>query len=164
MTTPGQRSMFDANSILLRVPPPLWFIVTFAAGFELDRIVPWVPAWMAGMVPRAAGLLLMIVSGVLALLAFLCFRRRRTTVLPWKQPAALIRSGPFAFSRNPLYLSLTLLTMGGALLGGLPWVLLLVPLPVAMLDRVVIPFEEMQLRRTLGGDYDAYCLKVRRWL
>ena len=78
--------------------------------------------------------------------------------------AACIATGAQAWSRNPMYLSLTIIYAGIALTLGKAWPLALVVLPWATMNWVVIPFEELRLRKAFGQDYTVYCRTVRRWM
>ena len=81
------------------------------------------------------------------------FVLRGTTLHPTGQPARLVVSGAHAWSRNPMYLSLTVIYVGLALALGRAWPLVLVVLPWASMNWAVIPFEEARLRETFGEDY-----------
>jgi protein-S-isoprenylcysteine O-methyltransferase Ste14 len=63
-----------------------------------------------------------------------------------------------------MYVSLVLVYLGGA--GDLAqlWPLLLLPLPVLLIQRVVIPFEETRMRELFGEQYEQYCRRVNRWI
>lgn len=76
----------------------------------------------------------------------------------------IITSGPYRFSRNPLYLSMLLLYGGGALVLNSFWVVILLPLLQATLARVVIVHEEEFLEGRFGDAYSNYKARVRRWL
>ena len=89
---------------------------------------------------------------------------RRKTHDPAGQPAHLIVTGAHAWSRNPMYLSLTIICAGIALALGKAWPLVLVVLPWAAMNWIVIPFEESRLRKAFGQDYANYCKTVRRWM
>ncbi|HGM5488432.1 TPA: isoprenylcysteine carboxylmethyltransferase family protein [Serratia fonticola] len=116
--------------------------------------------------------LIVLAAGVLAVAAVAImlsassvFRRAGTTLHPQKfqQVSALLVTGVFRFSRNPVYLGqLLLLAAWGLLLGGIGvwfwWGLFL-----AYLDRVQIPREEAYLTARFGQDYRAFCERVRRW-
>jgi len=142
-----------------RIPPPILFLIAFGLGLLLDLLLPFrLPhARLAGWIVLAAGIL----SG--ASLA-LRFRARQTTLNPFGKPSDFQATGPYRFSRNPMYLSLTLAYLGGVVLTGSFGALILLSLPLAIMDRVVIPVEETNLRETFGDTYTAYCGKVRRWL
>ncbi len=92
------------------------------------------------------------------------FVRRRTTVVPAGRPAQLVSSGAYAWSRNPMYVCLTVIYAGAALALGEVWSLILLPLPWAAANFIVIPYEEARLRETFGEAYADYCRRVRRWL
>ena len=89
---------------------------------------------------------------------------RRTTLNPAGQPAHLVVTGAHAWSRNPMYLALTLIYVGLAPALGEAWPLILVVLPWAAMNWVVIPFEEARLRETFAQTYVDYCRRVRRWI
>ena len=77
---------------------------------------------------------------------------------------ALVVSGPFRFTRNPIYLGLCVVGVGAALLAG-TWLMWLVPVTIFLLDNfAIIPFEENSMERAYGDDYRAYKARVRRWL
>jgi protein-S-isoprenylcysteine O-methyltransferase Ste14 len=92
------------------------------------------------------------------------FVLRRTTLNPVGQPAHLVVGGAHAWSRNPMYLSLTIIYAGVALALGKVWPLVPMVLPWAAMNWVVIPFEEARLREAFGQAYVDYCSRVRRWL
>jgi len=150
--------------ILVIVPPPAQFAVTFLAGIGLDRLIPWRPAWMAMSRAHWLGFALVVAGCALAAAAAGRFVLQRTTLHPTGRPARLVVSGPHAWSRNPMYLSLTVVTVGLALALGRAWPLALVVLPWASMNWAVIPFEEARLRETFGQRYVGYCRRVRRWI
>jgi protein-S-isoprenylcysteine O-methyltransferase Ste14 len=92
------------------------------------------------------------------------FWRARTTVLPHRTTTALVTSGPYRLTRNPLYLSLGLLMAGGAFAtNSLAVLAMLLPWAVVMRYGVIVR-EERYLEQKFGEDYRAYCRRVRRWL
>ena len=150
--------------ILAIIPPPVQFAIVFLVGIGLDWLVPWRPAWMTIGAMRWAGLTLTVAGCALAAAAAGRFVLRRTTLDPTGQPSRLVASGAHAWSRNPMYLSLTVVTIGLALALGRAWPLILVVLPWASMNWAVIPFEEARLSATFGHDYADYCRRVRRWI
>ncbi|MGA3206155.1 MAG: isoprenylcysteine carboxylmethyltransferase family protein [Bryobacteraceae bacterium] len=92
------------------------------------------------------------------------FVLRRTTLHPTGEPAHFIVNGPHGWSRNPMYLSLTVVCAGVALALGRAWPLALIVLPWASMNWIRIPYEEARLRETFGEDYADYCRRVRRWI
>jgi protein-S-isoprenylcysteine O-methyltransferase Ste14 len=150
--------------ILAVIPPPAQYALTLLGGVGLDRLMPWRPAWMTMGVVHWAGWALVLVGFLLAFAAAGRFVFRRTTLNPAGQPAQLVVGGAHAWSRNPMYLALTIIYAGVALALGEAWPLVLVVLPWAAMNWVVIPFEEARLSETFGQDYVDYCRKVRRWI
>jgi protein-S-isoprenylcysteine O-methyltransferase Ste14 len=104
------------------------------------------------------------VAAILAGAAAGRFWHARTTVLPHRTTTALVTSGPFRLTRNPLYLSLGLLMAGAAFaMNSLAMLTMLAPWAVVM-RYGVIAREERYLEGKFGEDYRAYCQRVRRWL
>ena len=96
--------------------------------------------------------------------SFLSFLNKRTTVIPNRPANALVVSGPYRVTRNPMYVAMALLTAGTGLWLNTWWVLGLLPLAIAAIDRMVITREEAYLRRRFGAEYEAFTRRVRRWL
>lgn len=152
------------SPILAKIPPPVQFALTFLVGVGLDRLMPWRPAVMAITGIHWAGFALAVAGCSLAAAAAGRFVLRRTTLDPTGEPTRLVINGAHAWSRNPMYLSLTVIYVGVALELGRAWPLILVSLPWASMNWIVIPFEEARLRATFGQDYADYCRRVRRWV
>lgn len=81
-----------------------------------------------------------------------------------KPVATLVVTGSFRFTRNPMYLSVTLLYCGLGVSLDLAWVILLLPLALVIVHYKVIVREEVRLERQFGQDYLDYKASVRRWL
>jgi protein-S-isoprenylcysteine O-methyltransferase Ste14 len=78
--------------------------------------------------------------------------------------SALVVSGPYRFTRNPMYLGMTLMTVAIALWLNTWWVIVLLVPALLVIQRFVIAREERYLHRRFGAEYDAYTRQVRRWL
>jgi protein-S-isoprenylcysteine O-methyltransferase Ste14 len=120
--------------------------------------------------PRAtdATLLVAIALGLVGLglitAALGLFHRRKTRPEPWRPASSLVAAGPYRYTRNPMYLGMTLVGLAVALaFASVPGALLTL-LAAFIVDRAVIRREEAYLRRRFGADYDAYRQQVRRWL
>lgn len=150
--------------ILAIIPPPVQFALTFLVEVGLDRLAPWRPAWMAIGGVHWAGFALAVAGCSLAAAAAGRFVLKRTTLHPTGQPARLVVSGAHAWSRNPMYLSLTIVTVCLALALGRAWPLVLTVFPWASMNWAVIPFEEARLRDIFGQRYVDYCRRVGRWI
>jgi protein-S-isoprenylcysteine O-methyltransferase Ste14 len=90
--------------------------------------------------------------------------RRHGTLNTAAASAALVTSGPYRYSRNPMYVGLILLHTGLALVFALPWAVPLLILLVLYTSVGVIAPEERYLDRAFGDDYRVYETQVRRWL
>lgn len=144
------------------VPPPLILAGFFALGGLLERWFPATPI-PAPWRRLSAGLCLAASGGIFAW-GLACFTRARTSPVPFQHSAVLLTSGPYRFSRNPLYVSAALLYAGLALWWKVLWALPLLPLALAALRRLVINKEEGFLERRFGMEYLDYKKRVRRWL
>ncbi len=143
-------------------PPPLIYAVTLIVSLLLHRrfplpLVPRKIRWLLGA-PLIAGAI------VPAFLALRGMRRAGTNVNPEQPTTALILEGPYRFTRNPIYLGMTLLYTGIAILVNTLWPLLLLPGALFVMTRGVIEREEAYLERKFGEQYVTYKEKVRRWL
>lgn len=146
----------------VRFPPPLLYAFAVILGVLLNRRVPLpVPAS-----PWTMALALLCIAGwvMLAGPSIARFRRFNTSIVPIRPATALVTTGLYRYTRNPMYVSLALLTIGCGLLLRTWWpIVLLVPTLVAVQLFVILP-EERYLHRRFGSDYDLYVRQVRRWL
>ncbi|HYR99138.1 MAG TPA: isoprenylcysteine carboxylmethyltransferase family protein [Gemmatimonadales bacterium] len=158
--------MSDASSDTsgVQVPPPLIYAGGFAAGFGAHRLLP-IHLWPEPTaLVRVVGWSLIGAGVLLAVSAAFLFRRAGTTPNPMKPTSALVIWGPYRFTRNPMYVGLTTLYVGGTLLLNDPWPLVFLPLVIALIQRYVIAREETYLERKFGDEYRAYKARVRRWI
>ena len=152
----------EGSSPGVHVPPPLVYAAGLALGLWMSA---WIPShWLPAAVSRAAGWALIAAALALATPSFYRFFRARTTVLPDRPASRLITSGPYRFTRNPLYVSQTLVYLGVAAWYQCVWALPLLVVVVLYIDRRVIRSEEGYLERRFGADYTRYCANVRRWI
>lgn len=151
--------------LTLRIPVPLLFLLVFALGVSLQYPLPMpqIPAQAAECIHDLGFLLL--ISGLLLFLPCTdLFMRAHTPLYPHGVASSLVVHGPYRLSRNPMYLSLLLTYAGACAVYLQAGALILLPLPVFLLCRVVIPFEEVRLKAKFGEQYQIYCCQVRRWL
>ena len=142
-------------------PPPLIYALPLLAGLGLQHY------WPRAVIPAAwAGLFgpLVTALGLIGLPAVLAFRRMGTPPEPWRPSTALVLTGPYRFTRNPMYLGFTLLYLGISLWVNSLWPLLFLPLILVVMVRGVIVREEAYLDRRFGDTYRTYRATVRRWL
>jgi len=111
-------------------------------------------------------LALLVIGQSISISGMVAFRRAKTTMNPIKPGAAssLVSSGVYRFTRNPMYLGLSVSLLGWAMFLSNPLALLGVPLFVLYINRFQINPEERVLSSLFGAEYTAYKEKVRRWL
>jgi protein-S-isoprenylcysteine O-methyltransferase Ste14 len=140
--------------------PPVWLLVFVALAVAQSAYLPLLPTGRAGEMLGAR----LIVAGLAVFaLALVQFRRHRTTVLPREEPRAMIRTGIYALSRNPIYLADAMILAGVALRLDAAS-LILVPVFVAVIRVRFIEGEEAVMRARFGAEYAAYAARVRRWI
>jgi protein-S-isoprenylcysteine O-methyltransferase Ste14 len=151
--------------LLSYVPPPLLFVVPLLLGLRMNDAHPQpiVPPGVARLA-SGLGLVLVAIGALLVLSAIALFIRRRTTIVPHRRSRALVTTGPFRLTRNPMYVALSSVFVGICFLANTPWPLLLLALPLTHLHAVTIPREERLLREAFGPEYETYAARVRRWL
>ena len=144
----------------VRVPPPVMVAAVLAVAWILRRVVP-VPL---GPPLPDAGLLVMFAALALIGWAVLVLVRAGNDPRPDKPDAAMVETGPFRFSRNPIYLGFLVGVAGFALRWGDLWGWIALAASHLLLDRLVVAKEEAYLARRFGAAYEAYRGRVRRWL
>lgn len=142
--------------------PPTYFLLALIAMAALHMLLPvqrylGFPVNLAGLVPLAAGL-------ALNLVADRRFKLRQTTVKPFEPSSTLVTEFPFSISRNPMYLGVTLMLLGVALLLGSASALFPVVAFGILMDLRFIRVEERMLAQRFGEEWDRYRARVRRWL
>jgi protein-S-isoprenylcysteine O-methyltransferase Ste14 len=144
------------------VRPPLVYLVAIALGLLLQF------AWPVRLVPGAVsvplGGLATLAAVALFLSAVRTFRRAGTPVPGNRPTTSIVRTGPYRYSRNPIYLSFSLLQLGIAFWVNSLWLLVTLLAAVALMSFVVIPREERYLETHFPSDYLPYKASVRRWL
>ena len=144
-------------------PPPVLYVGALVIGFLLHAVFPQLIC-LSDSVLRVLGVALLLMSAAFARWAFVTLRQVGTSANPRKASIALATGGPFRLSRNPIYLAMTGLYLGMALVGNTWWpVLLIAPLLLVMHYGVVLR-EERYLEKQFGESYLAYKASSRRWL
>ena len=157
----GQMSNDHAGVIVL---PPLTILPPLLAGLLLHFLwtpLRFFPEWWIG---HAVGWPL-VVAGVL-LLAWSVRTMSRAGVDPDpnEPTSAIVATGPYALSRNPIYVSATVVYVGIAFIVNTVWPIILLPLGIALLYGGVIAREESYMERVFGDEYLKYKARVRRWI
>ena len=164
MRNKAQGSSRNPIRLLMHVPVPWVFVLTYLFGAGLEFVYPSHTGTEPLYVVRIAGGVLFAMGAAMAAWSLVLFRKARTTTVPGRKSAKLVTGGPYRFTRNPMYVSLSIAYLGEAGLLRQLWPILLLPLTVAYLNWIVIPVEEARLSEVFGGDYEHYRAKVRRWI
>lgn len=146
----------------LKILPPYYFIGFFLIAFVLEIIIGTnLFRWEAQVI---LGFLLCGPAFLIFAWATHTMAQAGTPLSPDKPTVDIVETGPYAFSRNPVYLSYILLYLGLVILFDIVWgMALFIPLIVFVIKFVITP-EEAYLTRKFKGDYKAYAARVRRWL
>lgn len=155
------------DSPRIYVPPPFLFVGVALLAFVAERTWHWPfpgPGPIADLLREVAGVALLGAGLLLDLVALLLFWRSRTSALPFRPAAAMVSGGPYRFTRNPMYLGLTLTTVGLGALLDVVWLAFAGVVAAVLVDRFVIPREERYLERRFGAEYHELKRRVRRWL
>lgn len=143
-------------------PPPIWYAFDVIGGYLLH--LRWPLAITPAALAQITGVVIGLAGAVLAISGVAGFSRAKTSRVPIRPATSLVTSGPYALTRNPMYLGLAFATAGCGLLLMTWWpIILLVPTLVIIQQFVIIP-EEQYLQRRFGNDYASYARRVRRWL
>ena len=141
--------------------PPHWVLLLLITEVGLWR---WLPLARWSQPTRVAGGLIALLGLALVLSAARWFRRKKTGIRPFSESTALVVEGPYRFSRNPIYIGMTLFLLGVALALGAASALVAPVVFVAVITwRFILP-EEAHMERAFGEEYLALKRRVRRWL
>lgn len=148
----------------LKIPPAIVFLLSvgmmFGIYFLTDAYSYFVPY-------RTFFSRIFLVGGVLAgVMGIVAFRVKGTTVDPTKpaKASSLVTDGIYRFTRNPMYVGMGLVLIGGIIRLGNPFCVISLLIYVWYITQFQIKPEEQALRQLFGDEYDDYCKKVRRWL
>ncbi len=145
-------------------PPPLLFVGGFALGVVASRVWPLAFPWSNGRASLIGGLMLVAIGVALAITGVITFRRARVAVYPNRPARNLVTHGIYRYTRNPMYVGMTAAYLGGVVLTGVAWALVMLPLVLIVLYAAVIQREERHLCERFPDEYLAYSAQVRRWL
>jgi protein-S-isoprenylcysteine O-methyltransferase Ste14 len=141
--------------------PPLIYIGTALIAVVLNRIWPLGLDW-SGL--KFIGAALLAIAIAIEVWSFLTFRKHRTTIMPNKGAENLITSGPFAHSRNPIYVANTILVSGIGLYFGNLWLIPAAFIAALLTQELAIKREEKHLTLKFGEAWTQYTTRVPRWL
>ncbi len=144
------------------VPPPLWYLVGLAIGWFISvrfgvPLIPEMIRWPLGALCILAGIAFFAP-------AVAAFARAKTSVIPILPTTALVKSGPYRFTRNPMYVGLAFEIVGISLVTNWLWAIAVLPVILVAVYFAAIRPEERFLEEMFGADYSGYRSRVRRWL
>lgn len=150
----------------LMMPPPYFLLIALALAVVLE--------WLLGLSFLAApglaslqtwlGLVVLAIAIALPVMGFRTFTREGTNVNPFQPALKLVTTGPYKYTRNPMYLGMVLVLLGLSLIFSLEWGLILTPVLWLAYDRLVVAREEAYLTGKFGEPYRAFLGRTRRWL
>ena len=145
--------------------PPILTVGTLICCALLDRFLPlgWEPD-QVGLVMRSTGILLIVVAIALDIWALATFRRHRANMMPHKAASQLLMDGPFAHSRNPIYLANVMIVAGFGFALGSRWFVLGAVLLFFLLSELAIKREEKHMGANFANQWLDYKKLVRRWI
>jgi len=143
-------------------PPPLIYLGVLVFGLLLNKRFPI--AFLPHGVARSLGWSLLSAGALLIGWFEWAMRHAGTPANPYKPVSNIVTEGPFHYTRNPAYLSMTMIYTGIAALANALWAMLLLPVALLVIQRGVIEREERYLERTFGEEYLRYKAQVRRWI
>ncbi|MCR9138255.1 MAG: isoprenylcysteine carboxylmethyltransferase family protein [Alphaproteobacteria bacterium] len=145
----------------VKVPPPLVFLVAMLIGLWWDS--PWLSGSSAGPVPTVVGAIIALAGVGLIIIAALGHRRAGTNLEPWQPTTAIVKTGVYGYSRNPIYLGMAVTQLGLAICAGSLGALMMIVPAVLFIQFHVIAREENYLEAKFGAAYLDYKSTVRPW-
>ena len=143
-------------------PPPLIYLAGLIVGNAIEYV--WPAPFLPQAVQYSVGGSLIVAGLALAATAMRLFSRAGTNLRPDRPSTALVFEGPYRFSRNPMYISLTMTHLGIAIAADSVWMIAMVIPVLITMNLAVIAREERYLEGKFGDDYRRFKQSVRRWL
>lgn len=153
-----------ADSPPIKLYPPYLAIAAPILAAVLDWVVPLGWEFAGPLWQLALGVLLGCLALWLAVAGTKAFKAAGTNVDPKQEALVLVETGPYRFTRNPMYLGMVTLQLSLAFLFSLEWSLIIAPALFAALNWGVVVFEEAYLSRKFGAPYDNFLKRTRRWI
>jgi protein-S-isoprenylcysteine O-methyltransferase Ste14 len=153
----------DEHGARVRFPPPVVFLAALLAGWAVQRAIPLhlpIERWIR----IALGSVVMLGGVALVASARAFFVRTGQSPVPWKPTPELIANGPYRFTRNPMYVGVTLFGVGLGLAVDDPWISMLALVALVAVHFIAVRPEETYLLEKFGERYASYRRRVRRYL
>jgi protein-S-isoprenylcysteine O-methyltransferase Ste14 len=144
--------------------PPVAMLLFMAAGWALNHFVPLQDgAWPPPLESVIVGGIIMACAVGIAMSGGREMTRAKTTFRAGGQASALVSTGVYKRTRNPMYVALTFFMLGAAIATANPWMAVLSPVLLLYLQERVVKREEAYLGQRFGSEYEDYKRRVRRW-
>jgi len=147
----------------LKIPPAVVFLICIGMMWALDQQIPeWFVIDLGKWVPRG----ILALGVMVGLVGVFQFARSSTSVDPHhpEKASVLVTSGVFQFSRNPMYLAMLLILVGGFIKFGEPAGLIVLAFYIGYMNRFQIQPEEEMMQEKFGEAFSVYKKSVRRWI
>jgi protein-S-isoprenylcysteine O-methyltransferase Ste14 len=148
----------------VRFPPPFVYVGFVLLGVALQYAVAPISFPVDRWISITAGILISLTGVSFIVMAYMLFRRTGQEPAPWTPTPELLLEGPYRFTRNPMYLGLTLIQVGLGLAVNNLWISLLAAPALLVVHFIAVLPEERYLTKKFGKNYKAYLAKVRRYL
>lgn len=143
-------------------PPPLIYAAGLVAGYFVAWHHPYpIMPWNAAIV---LGSLLILFGLIIIFIAWMQMRAARTNIEPWQPTTAIVETGIYAVSRNPIYVAMAEIYLGFSLVFNSVWFLPFLPIVLLVINFGVIRREERYLEAKFGDVYLDYTRRVGRWM
>jgi protein-S-isoprenylcysteine O-methyltransferase Ste14 len=149
---------------LMLIPVPWVFVLAYLVGVGLEAVCFHGHFFSGTPLLTETGAIVFLAGAVLAAWGWLLFRKAKTTRFPGQASSTMVAWGPYRFTRNPIYLGLTIAYLGESGILRQLWPVLPLLLVIVYLNWIVIPVEEEKLRQVFGRGYEEYRTRVGRWL
>ena len=150
--------MFPGKKII----PPVYFFITLLLMIVLHYFFPITVFVVPAL--SYSGVVLIVLGFVFVLWSAFLFGKAGTPIRPFQESKQLVRGGMYRVTRNPMYLGLSIMLVGVAIVLGSVSPFIPIPLFVCLIHNLFIVQEELMLEEHFGDDYIEYKLSVRRWL
>ncbi|MFQ6678621.1 MAG: methyltransferase family protein [Fidelibacterota bacterium] len=152
----------DKKGAAVKFPPPLIFLFWIIAGYGVQQV--WPMEIENNSFSHLVGWSLVIVGIITILTIRRAFTRAGTSIEPWDSTSKIITTGFYAYSRNPIYISFCIVSLGIGVLLNSVWVIISFMPSLSIIYFMAIKKEEAYLEAKFGAEYIEYKNKVRRWL
>jgi len=150
----------------VKFPPPIVGILTIIIGYMVGRFFPILDHFLLPAPARywVGGIICVVSAMVFVVWPFKLFQIIEQDPKPWTPTPELIITGPYKFTRNPMYLMMVLWCVGFSIILDEAWVFALAPVCGYVIYLTAIRHEEKYLEEKFGDSYRAYKKNVRRWI